>query len=137
MPQTTTAATQPSNRYFRAAAPTPKDRTVYRLTRKGIVEPLGKDKGTTDAVFSPGCAAVVLTYSNITTPPVSSLCRADGKQIRVLEDNKAYADRAIPRLADKEFFTMRADDGTEAVRICREAQGLQFLHTLPGHHEPI
>lgn len=74
---------------------------------------MGKDNGTTDAVFSPGCAAVVLTYSDITTPPVSSLCRADGKQIRVLEDNKAYADRAVPRLADKEFFTMRADDGTE------------------------
>ena len=101
------------NRYFRAAAPTPKDRTVYRLTRKGILEPLGKDNGTTDAVFSPGCAAVVLTYSNITTPPVSSLCRADGKQIRVIEDNKAYADRAVTRLADKEFFTMRADDGSE------------------------
>lgn len=54
-----------------------------------------------------------MTYSNITTPPVSTLCRADGKEIRMLEDNKAYAARALGRLAPKEFFTMRADDGSE------------------------
>ncbi len=101
------------NHYYQAAAPTPKDRTLYRLTRKGTVETIGKTEGTTNATFAPGCGAMVMTYSNITTPPVSTLCRADGKEIRMLEDNKAYAARALGRLAPKEFFTMRADDGSE------------------------
>lgn len=94
------------NRYFRAAAPRPLDRTVYRLTRKGIYEPVSPDHGTASAVFAPGCTAYALTYSNTTTPPKTTLHRADGKQLRVIEDNKAYADRAMPLLQNKEFFTV-------------------------------
>ena len=101
------------NHYIQAAAPTPKDRTVYRINSKGGIVPYGNGKGTTNAVFSPGCTAVLLTYSDIKTPPVTSLCKPDGKVIKVLEDNKAYADRALPLLANKEFFTMKADDGTD------------------------
>lgn len=101
------------NHYIQAAAPTPKDRTVYRINSKGGIIPYGNGKGTTNAVFSPGCTAVLLTYSDIKTPPVTSLCKPDGKVMKVLEDNKAYADRALPLLANKEFFTMKADDGTD------------------------
>jgi len=101
------------NRYFQAAAPKPKDRTIYRINRKGITETIGKDHGTSEAVFAPGCTAMKLTYSNITTPPMISLCRPDGKEIRMLQDNKAYAERTVKYLPQKEFFTMKADDGSE------------------------
>ncbi len=101
------------NRYFQAAAPTPKDRTLYRINRKGVAEVIGENHGTTDAVFAPGCGAMKMTYSNVTTPPVTTLRRSDGKEIRVLEDNKAYAGRVASLVSPREFFTMQAEDGSE------------------------
>lgn len=100
------------NAYYQAAAPSPLERTVYRTGAKGTVA-LSKTDGYSSAVFSPGCTAMSLTYSNVETPPVTALCRADGKQLRVLEDNKALAAKTAGKLQKKEFFTMRADDGTE------------------------
>lgn len=101
------------NHYYQSAAPTPLERTVYRIDRKGVITPLSAKEGTASAVFSPGCTAMSLTFSNVTTPPVTRLCRADGKELRVLCDNKNYAAKATALLQDKEFFTMRTDDGTE------------------------
>lgn len=101
------------NHYYQAAAPTPMERSVYKLNVKGVVSPVSRTDGTSSAEFAPGCAAMSLTYSNITTPPATGLCRADGKQIRVLQDNRKYAAETVGKLQTKEFFTMRSDDGTE------------------------
>ena len=101
------------NHYFQAAAPTPKDRTIYRLDKKGAVTALTPDHGTANADFAPGCTHMVLNYSNVTTPPVYTLNRADGKQLRTLEDNKEYAERAGRMTADKEFFSFRTPEGIE------------------------
>ena len=101
------------NAYFLAAAPSPLERTVYKATAKGQILPMSKTEGCASAVFAPGCTALTLTYSTPAAPPVTSLCRNDGKQLRVLEDNKAYAARTVGKLQTKEFFTMRSDDGTE------------------------
>lgn len=94
------------NRYFQAAAPSPLQRTVYRLDRKGVCKPVSPENGTSSAVFAPGCTAYALTFSNTVTPPQTTLHRADGKQLRVIEDNKAYADRTVSLRGNKEFFTM-------------------------------
>lgn len=101
------------NHYYQSAAPTPLDRTVYRLDRKGIATAVSDTKGTSNAVFAPGCSAMSLTYSNITTAPTTTLRRADGKELRVLCDNKNYTSKTTPLLQDKEFFTLRGEDGTE------------------------
>lgn len=101
------------NHYYQLAAPTPLERTVYRLDRKGVATAVSPSDGNASAVFAPGCAAMTLTYSTPDTPPATSLCRADGKQLRMLVDNKDYAARTVGKLQTKEFFTMRADDGTE------------------------
>ena len=98
------------NYYYQAAAPTPLDRTVYRLDRKGAVSAVSRDNGTSAAVFSPGCSNMILSYSNIDTPPTYTVNKADGKELRVLEDNKQLADRALPLLCHKEFFTFRSGD---------------------------
>ncbi len=58
-PPSIMATMQPVIITFRAAAPTPKDRTVYRINSKGGIVPYGNGKGTTNAVFSPGCTAVL------------------------------------------------------------------------------
>ncbi len=101
------------NVYYQAAAPSPLERSVYRLSSKGVLTALSKTDGDASAAFAPGCTAMTLSYSNPTTPPLTSLCRADGKELRVLQDNKAYAAKTVGKLQNKEFFTMRTEDGTE------------------------
>ena len=100
------------NFYFQAAAPRPVDRTVYRLDRKGRTEAISPDHGTASAVFAPGCTAYTLTYSNAATPPVTAMHRADGRKLRDIETNEAYASRAASLKMPKEFFSFTTA-GTE------------------------
>lgn len=100
------------NQYYQVASPTPMDRTIQRRDRKGIVTTLGKNTGTTDAEFSPGCSFMLMSYSDINTVPVYTFNRADGKQISVVSDNKDYAARMQPLAPHKEFFTF-SDNGVE------------------------
>lgn len=101
------------NHYFQAAAPRPLDRTVYRLDRKGVYTAVSPDAGTSSAVFAPGCTAMMLTHSTSVKVPQTSLCRPDGKEIRMLADNKAYADRNASRNIAKEFITVPGDGGVQ------------------------
>lgn len=98
------------NAYWQAAAPTPMDRTVYRRDRRGNVSTIGRTEGTTAASFAPGMGAMMMSYSNTDTPPVYSLCKADGRELRVLQDNETYKARVEPVRAEREFFTFRAGD---------------------------
>ncbi|MCM1067463.1 MAG: S9 family peptidase [Muribaculaceae bacterium] len=99
--------------YFCAAAPTPMDRTVYRIDRKGIVSAVSPAEGSSAAVFSPGCTAMLLTHSSVTEVPATHLCRPDGKEIRTIVDNKAYADRTAALTAPKEFIKVPGEGGLE------------------------
>ena len=99
------------NQYFQLAAPTAMDRTIVRSDRKGATTTIGAKEGTSSAKFAPGMAHMLMTYSNITTPPTYTLCTAAGKSIRTLQDNKAYADRTVPRLQNKEFFNFTTPEG--------------------------
>lgn len=100
------------NHYYQAAAPTPMDRTVYCVNAKGVHTAVSKTAGNSSAKFAPGCEYMSLSFNDINTPVVTDLCRANGKVLRNLADNKAYADKNRGLLADKEFITVRADDGT-------------------------
>ncbi|MDE6120536.1 MAG: DPP IV N-terminal domain-containing protein, partial [Muribaculaceae bacterium] len=101
------------NHYFQAAAPTPKDRSVMRLDKKGVVAGLSPDHGSARASFSPDCGYMLLEYSNTVTPPAYSLCRADGKEVRMLQDNAAYAASMASRSIPREFFTFTTPEGIE------------------------
>ncbi len=94
--------------YYQAAQPSPIHRTVCRLDAKGNATTISRPEGNSAADFSPLADYCVLTYSNTTTPPVYTLCTSAGKQVRVLEDNAAYASR-YTNLAHKEFFTFDSD----------------------------
>lgn len=101
------------NHYFQAAAPTPMERTVYRLDRKGVYTVVSPRNGTNGAVFAPGCTAMLLSHSSITEVPVYSLCQPSGKEIRKVEENKALAQRAAPLLQTKEFIKVPTEGGLE------------------------
>ncbi|MCC8113220.1 MAG: alpha/beta fold hydrolase [Bacteroidales bacterium] len=96
------------NCFYQAAYPSPLDRTVNKIDTKGKTSIISKGSGTTSASFSPDMAYAMLRYSDASTPPIYTINSADGKQLRVLEDNASYAQRmaAMPK---KEFFTMTSD----------------------------
>ncbi len=96
------------NFYYQSAEPSPIDRIVRKVDSKGRVTTLGKEKGTTSAKFSPSMAYAMFRFTDVNTPPVYTMNTADGKHVRVLEDNAKYAAKYadVPR---REFFTMTSD----------------------------
>ena len=101
--------------YYQSAAVSPIQREVYGVSidlKKKIL--LSTQKGNNDADFSTGFKYFINEYSNLTTPLLVTLHEISGKQIRVLEDNKALkssiAEKKIPQ---KEFFTFKTSEGIE------------------------
>ena len=98
--------------YFRSDRTGAVNRTICRTDAKGRTTILSPEKGYASAsCWSPKMDYFVVCYSNATTPPVYTLHTASGKNVRTIEDNKAYAARwaSAPKA---EFFTMQSDGNT-------------------------
>ena len=101
--------------YFTSAesSPTQRDLYVIGLDGKGKKN-IGKNNGINNTNFSSSFNYFINTWSNANTPPVTTLCDADGKEIRVLEDNSALLEKMKPyRITKKEFFTFKTSEGVE------------------------
>lgn len=101
--------------YYQSAEESPLRRSVYSIKLDGT----GKKKistgtGTNDAEFSIGCKYFINTFSNAKTPPYITLNKANGKVIKVLEDNKDYK-KEIDEFGgiNKEFFSFKTSEGVE------------------------
>lgn len=95
--------------YYQSATPTPLDRTINRIDRKGVTTVVGEAKGWSSASFSPGMEYMNMSYSTSAKAPVYTICKPDGKLIRTLEDNAAYMAKYEGRIPTKEFFTFNSD----------------------------
>lgn len=100
------------NHFYRICSPSPLDRTVCRLDKKGVVTVVSEKNGTSSADFAPGCRYMVMRFTDSETPPVYNVCDNSGKKLRSLEDNAAYRARVGSRHAAREFFTMTSDGNT-------------------------
>ncbi len=91
------------------------NRDVYSIKLDGSAKKrLSNADGTSSAEFSTGLKYYVSSYSNANTPPVYELHSADGKLIKVLENNTALKDKMKEyKLSTKEFFTFKNTDGVE------------------------
>lgn len=91
------------------------NRDVYSIKLDGSSKKrLSALDGTTSAEFSNGLKYYVSTYSNANTPPVYELHSADGKLVKVLEDNAELKTKMNDyALSKKEFFTFKNTDGVE------------------------
>lgn len=104
-----------STLYYISTEVSATDKDLYAVSLDGKKKTkLSTQKGTTHADFSKSFKYYVSTYSNGNTPPVSELHSADGKLIKVLEDNQALRDKlAGYEIAKKEFFTFKTSEGVE------------------------
>lgn len=100
------------NHYYQVCAPTPLDRTVCRLDKKGAVTTISAKNGTSTADFAPGCKFMMMKYSDSSTPPAYSICEASGKTVRTVQDNSEFRAKVGSKLANREFFTMTSDGNT-------------------------
>ncbi len=91
------------------------NRDIYSVKLDGSSKKrLSTAEGTTHAEFSNGMKFYVSSYSNANTPPVYELHSADGKLIKVLEDNADLRTKMKDyNLSKKEFFTFKNTDGVE------------------------
>lgn len=89
-------------------------RAIYKTDVKGKVVKISAKPGTNSAVFSKSMKYFMNVYSNISTPPVTTLCDQSGRTLKTLIDNKELVDKlAGLNLGQREFFSFRTSNGTE------------------------
>lgn len=100
--------------YFQAASPTPKDRQVFVSRANGKLECLTPEDGTASAQFSDNFKYFLKTWSNAETPYKFSVCNAQGKDIKLMEDNTKLKSKLKDYpITKKEFFKFKTSEGIE------------------------
>jgi dipeptidyl-peptidase-4 len=91
------------------------ERCLYSVYLDGSgKQKLSTGKGTNSVEFSSGFKYYINTFSDANTPPYITLHSADGKLIRVLEDNaQLKKDLSEYNLSKKEFFTFVTSENVE------------------------
>ena len=101
--------------YYAANEEGTQYQAVYRADAKGRVTKLSQQRGTNGATFSKTYKYYMNVYSNVTTPPVTTLNAVGGKEpLKTLEDNAALNQKLETlNLSKPEFFTFRTSEGVE------------------------
>ncbi len=136
--------------YFQAAKNSSIERQIYAVNLKGAMRTLINKVGTNNARFSSNYKYLININSSAEQPHQYVLFDNSGKQVRVLEDNKDFAERMKAyNVAKKEFVTITdpafiLPDGTqlemETWRILppdfdpnKKYPVLIFVYGGPGH----
>ena len=100
--------------YYASNEGSPLEQYIYKVDMLGKKTRITNEKGFNAAVFSKGCQYFLNTYSNLTTPPVYTLCAASGKALKVVEDNAALKEqRAALPLGEAEIISVTTADGVQ------------------------
>lgn len=100
--------------YYASNEGSPLEQYIYKVDMAGKKTRITNEKGFNAAVFSKGCQYFLNTYSNLTTPPVYTLCAASGKALKVVEDNAALKEqRAALPLGEAEIISVTTADGVQ------------------------
>lgn len=101
--------------YYASAENAPMDRDVYVVNLDGSGKRrLTKKPGTHSAAFNATYSCYIQKWSDINTPPVYTLNSADGKEIRMLQDNARLRETLESyQFSRAEFVKIPASEGTE------------------------
>jgi len=100
--------------FYTSTEGSPIERHLYSISIDGRrKKKMTQGPGVYDITFGPGMEYYIQDYSSQDQPTVTSLCKKNGKQIKVLEDN-AELKKKIEEygFVDKEFIQIKANDGT-------------------------
>lgn len=102
------------NFYYASNEGSPLEKYIYKVDASGKKTKLSTEKGWNEAVFANGCQYYLNTYSNLTTPPVYTLCNASGKALKVVEDNADLKNqRDALSLGTVELVSVNTADGIQ------------------------
>ena len=103
------------NIFYASNQESPLRQAVYKSDSKGKVTLLSKSSvGWNSAIFSTDLRYYMNTWSDINTPPVTTLCDASGKTLKTLEDNAPLRQKlAGLKLGERKFFTFTSADGIQ------------------------
>lgn len=88
------------------------DQRVYVAHANGKRTCLSDRAGWSMAVFSKNFQYYIHVWSNLNTPPVTTLCGNNGKVIATLIDNQSLKDKfAQENIGTREFFTFTTSEG--------------------------
>ena len=100
------------NFFYSCNQGSPLEQYVCKVDLSGKNTKLTENKGQNRAVFSTGCNYFLNVFSDLTTPYVSALYSASGKQLKVLEDNASLKSAlASLRIGKAELFSFTTKDG--------------------------
>lgn len=105
--------TDGKNAFYESAEESPLQRSVYKVDLiKGSKTKLSKKTGYNLATFNKQGTYFLNKYSDSKTPPVVSVNDANGKELKIIEDNKALNGLLNKvQLPSKEFITVKSKDG--------------------------
>ncbi len=97
---------------FEAAKSSPLNRDILAANLDGELELLSEREGTNHGSFSSNFDYYINTFSDANTPSYISVNKANGKVIRVLEENIEFMDKLREYgYQDREFFQIPLEDG--------------------------
>ncbi|MCF0198930.1 MAG: S9 family peptidase [Bacteroidaceae bacterium] len=100
--------------YYSSTEESPLCRATYKTDAKGKTTKISTQRGTNSDIFSRNFRYHLNVFSNLNTPPVSTLRDASGKVLATLIDNHEVRDRlATKTLGTKEFFSFTTSQGTQ------------------------
>lgn len=129
--------------YYQSAEPSATQRRVFSVDIKGNKKELTKTIGTHSATFSPDFAYFIDEFSNAETPTQYRIMDNNGKEVRLLEDNKAFAEQIKPYvLPTKEFISIPTPNGDLNAWIIKPANFISTkkypvlfdIYGGPGHN---
>lgn len=100
--------------YYSAAYSSPLNREICYVDLKGRMKIVAGREGTNSASFSSTFKYFINTWSDANTPNVYTVCDANGKLLRTIENNSAF----IPKMKEygilkREFFNFRTEQNVE------------------------
>ena len=102
------------NFYYACNEGSPLEKYIYKVDASGKKTKLSAEKGWHEAEFSTGCQYYLDKYSNLTTPPVYTLCNASGKVLKTVEDNAGLKEKlASLSLGSTELISVNTADGIQ------------------------
>ena len=113
--------------YFSTTQVSPLERQLYRLNLEtGQAKQLTKEPGFHFAALSGDGQYLVEQFSNLDTPPVTSILRADRSEVEIL----GQSDRPALHLPEvsREFVTLKAHDGVDLYAQIVKPEGFDPAH---------
>ncbi len=119
--------------YYVSTEASPLERNVYSISLDGNNKTcLTPKKGTNIPEFSSKCIYFINRWSELNTPPVITVYKSDGTEIRMLQDNAKLKETLKDyRFGKAEFFTFQTPDGLELNGWMLKPTGFDSLKKYP------